>query len=248
MSFSFIVNTLSDKDVDKYHNGRSKDMNLSDQPLVTKEITEKKAISISLMFFFLSLLFAFFINFLFFILIFIVDFIGYFYSMPPFRFKIRPFSDILCNSFAGSIIFIAGLSIGGNNMNLILIISTFFMASIFYIPTVVTDYEFDKKAGLKTSAVFFGPKRILLSMYPLTTVLIILMVIVFLISNIEIKVLSIIIIIYSLIFTLASNNKLKKERLYLHANWILIPFAIISLAFVIYGIFKLLGWLILPIY
>jgi len=42
MSFSFVVNALADKDVDKFHNGRSKDMNLAYQSIVTGEITEKK--------------------------------------------------------------------------------------------------------------------------------------------------------------------------------------------------------------
>ena len=39
-------------------------------------------------------------------------------------------------------------------MNIMMILGVFTMIVIFYIPTVVTDYEFDKKAGLKTSAIF----------------------------------------------------------------------------------------------
>lgn len=115
------------------------------------------------------------------------------------------------------------------------------MIVIFYIPTVVTDYEFDKKAGLKTSAIFFGPKKILRAMYPLTVILIITMLIVILTSKIELKLLAFILIIYSLVFTLISNIRLKNNRLYLHQNWILVPFAIISIAFCIYGIIKLFG-------
>ena len=70
--------------------------------------------------------------------------------MPPLRFKAKPVGDILCNTVAGGIMFVAGLSIGGANMNILMITGAFIMASIFYIPTVVTDYLFDKKAGLKT--------------------------------------------------------------------------------------------------
>ena len=246
MSFCFVLNTIGDKEVDKFHNGRSKDMNLAYQPLVTREINEKEALFLSVMFFFGSLFFAWFINFLFFILIFIVDLVGYVYSMPPLRFKTKPISDIMCNAFAAGTIFIAGLSIGGENMNLAMILGAFIMASIFYIPTMVTDYEFDKKAGLKTSAVFFGPKKMLKIMYLLTVLLVVIMSIVFFTSKLELKVLAILIIPYSIIFTIASNMKLKKERLYLHEHWILVPFAIISLAFVLYGFIKLLGWFIIP--
>lgn len=241
MGFSFIVNAIGDIDVDKFHNGRAKDMDLANQPLVTKEITKKEALFISVIFFIFSLIFSWFVHLYFFILIFIVDIIGYIYSMEPFRFKTKPIADILCNAFAAVFIFIAGLSIGGDNMNIMMILGIFIMIVIFYIPTVVTDYEFDKKAGLKTSAIFFGPKKILRAMYPLTVILIITMLIVILTSKIELKLLAFILIIYSLVFTLISNIRLKNNRLYLHQNWILVPFAIISIAFCIYGIIKLFG-------
>lgn len=246
MGFCFVVNAIADKDVDKFHNGRSKDMNLAYQPLVTGEITEKKALYISVMLLFSSLLFAWLISPLFFLLILIVDVMGYIYSMPPMRFKTKPIGDILCNALSAGAIFIAGLSIGGSNMNPIMILGVFAMASNFYIPTVVTDHAFDKKAGLTTSAVFFGPKKIIQAMYLLTVVVVIIGLTVFLISNLELKVIALFIIIYTIVFTLASNIKLKEERLYIHENWILVPFALISAAFVIYGILKISGLFILP--
>jgi len=246
MSFCFVVNAIADKEVDKLHNGRSKDMNLAYQPLVTREITEKEALYLGAIFLFSSLIFAWLISPLFFLLIIIVDVFGYIYSMPPMRLKSKPIGDILCNALSAGAIFIAGLSIGGSNMDPIIILGVFVMASNFYIPTVVTDHAFDKKAGLATSAVFFGPKKILQSMYLLTTVVVIIGLTVFLISNLELKVLSLLIIIYTIIFTLTSNIKLKGERLYLHENWILFPFVLISTAFIVYGILKLLGLLILP--
>ncbi len=241
MSFCFVLNAVGDKDVDKFHNGRSKDMNLAYQPLVTGEVTEKKALYLSIMFFIFSLLFAWLVNSLFFLLILIVDVLGYIYSMPPTRFKTKPIGDILCNTLAGGTIFIAGLSIGGTNMNPLAILGVFIVASNFYIPTVITDHEFDKKAGLTTSAVFFGPKKLLQMMYLLTAIAVIIWLIVFLINNLELKVLALLVIIYIIAFTLASNAKLKEERLNIHENWILVPFALMSAAFVIYGILKLLG-------
>lgn len=245
MSFCFVANAMGDRDVDKFHNGRSKDMNLAYQPLVTGEVTEKAAFNLGVIFFFCSLLFAWFINPFFFLLIFLVDIVGYMYSMPPARVKTIPVGDILCNAFAVGAIFVAGLSIGGTNMNPFLILGAFIMGAIFYVPTVVTDYEFDKKTGLKTSAVFFGPKKILRALYLLSTLLVIIELIVFFTSHVELKVLALLIITYTIVFTLASNIKLKEKRLYLHENWILVPFALISSAFMVYGILKLMGWIIL---
>jgi len=241
MSFCFVLNAVGDKDVDKFHTGRSKDMNLAYQPLVTGEVTEKKALYLSMMFFIFSLLFAWLVNSLFFLLILIVDVLGYIYSMPPTRFKTKPIGDILCNTLAGGTIFIAGLSIGGTNMNPLAILGVFIIASNFYIPTVITDYEFDRKAGLTTSAVFNKKKKLLQMMYLLTAIAVIIWLIVFLINNLELKVLALLVIIYIIVFTLASNAKLKGERLNIHENWILVPFALMSAAFVIYGILKLLG-------
>jgi len=242
MAYCFILNAIGDKDVDKYHNGKSKDMNLSNQPIITGEITEKKSLTIAIIFLFLSLIFALFINYLFFLLILIVDIFGYIYSMPPLRLKTKPITDIFCNAFSGSIIFIAGLYIGRANINTFMIIGSFIMASIFYIPTVLTDYHFDKKAGLLTSAVFLGPKKILFAMSILNIILIFILIIVFLTSGIELQFLSILIAIYSIIFTIASNIKLRDKKLYIHENWILVPFALLSIAFVIYGFLKLFNF------
>ena len=245
MSFAFIVNSIADKDVDRLHDGRSKDMNLAYQPLATSEISDKKALNLSIIFLLLSILFAGLINPLFFILILIVDGVGCIYSMPPFRLKAKPVGDILCNTIAGGVIFVAGLSIGGANFNPLIILGAFIMTCIFYIPTVVTDYEFDKKAGLKTSAVYFSPKKILQAMYPLTVLLVIIALVIFLTGNLELKIFGFVVIIYTIPSTLVVNLNLKEDRLFIHENWILVPFTLISIVSVGYGILKLFGLLIL---
>ena len=99
MGFSFIVNAIGDIDVDKFHNGRAKDMNLANQPLVTKEITKKEALFISVIFLIFSLVFSWFVNLYFFILIFIIDIIGYIYSMEPCKIKKKTKYDIIINKF-----------------------------------------------------------------------------------------------------------------------------------------------------
>jgi chlorophyll synthase len=235
-SFGFMLNSLADKEVDKFHDGRSKDMNLSNQPFVTGEISEKKAIYLALILVIISLSFAWLVNFLFFMLFIIGIIIGYIYSMPPTRFKTKPITDILCNALAAGMALIAGLSIGGANMNLLFITGTFIAASAFYIPTVVTDYDFDKKVGLKTSAVFFGPKKILMALYPMTILILAIFTYVFLTTNFELKISSLIIIVYALIFVIAANIKFKDGRLYAHQNWILVPFILLSVGYFIYGL------------
>lgn len=245
-SFGFILNVLSDKDVDKFHDGRAKDMNLSNQPFVTGEISEKTALYIALILVIISIFFSWLVNYLFFTLFIIANIIGYIYSMPPTRFKTKPITDILCNALAAGVALIAGLSIGGTNMNLLFIIGTFIVAAVFYIPTVVTDYDFDKRAGLKTSAVFFGPKKILMALYPLTFVILAIFTFVFLTTNFELKIISLIIIIYTLIFVIASNIKFKDGRLYAHANWILVPFILLSVGYFIYGFLKIADLIGIP--
>ena len=246
MSFSFILNVLSDKDVDKFHDGRAKDMNLSNQPIVTGEISEKTALFIALILVIISLFFAWLVNYLFFTLFIIANIIGYIYSMPPTRFKTKPIADILCNALAAGTALIAGLSIGGTNMNLPFIIGCFIVASVVYIPTVVTDYDFDKKAGLKTSAVFFGPKKILMAMYPLTFVILVIFTFVFLTTNVELKIFSLILIVYTLIFVIASNIKFRDGRLYAHENWIFVPFILLSVGYFIYGFLKIADLIGIP--
>ena len=246
MSFSFILNSLSDKDVDKFHDGRAKDMDLSNQPFVTGEISEKTALFIALILVIISLFFAWLVNYLFFTLFIIANIIGYIYSMPPTRFKTKPITDILCNALAAGTALIAGLSIGGTNMNLPFIIGCFIVASVVYIPTVVTDYDFDKKAGLKTSAVFFGPKKILMALYPLTFVILVIFTFVFLTTNVELKISSLIIIVYILIFVIASNIKFRDGRLYAHENWIFVPFILLSVGYFIYGFLKIADLIAIP--
>jgi len=246
MSFSFILNSLSDKDVDKFHDGRAKDMDLSNQPFVTGEISEKTALFIALILVIISLFFAWLVNYLFFTLFIIANIIGYIYSMPPTRFKTKPIADIQCNALAAGVALIAGLSIGGTNMNLLFILGSFIAASVFYIPTVVTDYDFDKKAGLKTSAVFFGPKKILMAMYPLTFVILAIFTFVFLTTNVELKIFSLIIIVYTLIFVIASNIKFRDGRLYAHENWIFVPFILLSVGYFIYGFLKIADLIGIP--
>lgn len=45
------------------------------------------------------------------------------------------------------------------------LIAAFFLAAAFYIPTAVSDYEFDRLAGLNNTPVYFGPKKTIRFLY-----------------------------------------------------------------------------------
>ncbi|MHA2032808.1 MAG: UbiA family prenyltransferase [Candidatus Kariarchaeaceae archaeon] len=90
---------------------------------------------------------------------------SFFYSVPPFRFKSRPFLDLGVTFF--SIGFFVPFYVGllgqdtlvsfdhlllGISLNLILIAGV-------HLPTMLIDLEIDKQAGDKTTAVYLGKKK-----------------------------------------------------------------------------------------
>ncbi len=241
MCFGFSVNALSDVAVDIYHDGRSKDMNLSRQPLVTGEISILQAKLLCLLFLVGSLLCALLVGFYFTLTIIMLDGIGYVYSLEPFRMKKRPIGDIMCNAFLGVFFFLAGITIGNASVNPLLIITIFLMASNFYITTVMTDYEFDKKAGLRTSAVVYGGKRLMGIMYVLTAIICVFGVVLILSASFEVQIIAVMIAIYTPIFTFIAKNRLRGNQLMLHKNWILVPFACLTFVFFCLGLFKIVA-------
>ena len=235
MSFSFTINALFDRDVDRLHDGRVKDINLSLQPLVTGEISVKEAWLYCFIFFILSLATAAAINEKFFLAMLAANIIGYVYSAPP-RFKAKPVMDVVCNALAALLIFYAGLSIGGAEVPTAIYPAAFFLAATFYIPTAVSDYEFDKKAGLKNTPVYFGPERALKSLYPLSAITIALWAYVFAVSSrIEVKLISPLIILYTIAYVIIINSRWNGRKLNVTPNLILTPFGIISALFLAYG-------------
>ena len=245
MCFGFTVNAIGDVRIDRFHDGHSKDMNLAQQPLVTGEISQKQAWLLVLVFLVGSLITAVWIGPLFFISILVLNVLGFIYSIPPVRLKVRPGLDIVCNALIGVMCFVAGVALGGSIISLIVYMGVFLMAATFYIPTVVTDFDFDKRAGEYTSAVAFGPSRVLAIMIMLTSGVVLVGVIVFLTESVELQILAGIMIVYTSIFTIASRLKLRNNKWVLHENWILVPFGIISLVVTMYGLLKIYGIMIL---
>jgi 4-hydroxybenzoate polyprenyltransferase len=233
MSFSFVVNAIYDREVDRLHDGRTKDLDLSKQPLVTGEISVSTAWIIAILSFLASQFFALLINQGFFFAMLAANAIGYLYSAWP-RFKAYPLADVICNALAAVLVFYAGVSACNSEQPLLVYVSAFLLASTFYIPTAVSDYEFDKKAGLKNTPIFFGPERVLKALHPLGIITAISWLLVFLWSDsFELKALSGIVIPYTLVFVGIVNRRWDGIALRVTPNLILLPFSLFSIFFLL---------------
>jgi 4-hydroxybenzoate polyprenyltransferase len=131
MCFGFSINALGDIHIDQYHDGHSKDMNLSKQPLVTGEITPKKAWYLTLGFLVFSLLISYNVSRLFLLSIIILDILGFIYSSPPIRLKERPGMDIFCNASLGMMFFTAGTFLGETILPILVYLGVFFYGRNF---------------------------------------------------------------------------------------------------------------------
>jgi len=80
-----------------------------------------------------------------------------FYSVPPLRFKSRPFPSLISFSGAVGLAFLSGVSVLGsvNLLNPVFLLVAFFMFTYGTVKNL-PDYSGDKKAGTRTSATIFG--------------------------------------------------------------------------------------------
>jgi 4-hydroxybenzoate polyprenyltransferase len=79
--------------------------------------------------------------------------------------KARPVGDVATISLLGVLSPSAGYVLGqGIRPTALMMLFWFLVTATGYISTVMSDYEFDVKAGLRTSAVFFGQTRLLMAM------------------------------------------------------------------------------------
>ncbi len=85
-------------------------------------------------------------------------FFSYFYSAPPLRLKERPPLDSVSNGIGFFSVFLLGFSLGGGSITT-LGIGVYLLTACFigvHAFSTITDYEADKKAGMKTFATVFG--------------------------------------------------------------------------------------------
>lgn len=90
---------------------------------------------------------------------------SFLYSVPPFRFKARPFIDSICNVFILYFTFALGVGLAGGTFGDV-IPGIFWFALIFggpgHMAASYVDRESDRKAGLRTSAMVLGRRGIVL--------------------------------------------------------------------------------------
>lgn len=166
-AFAFALNFYSDRDVDRYHDGRLKDTKLSEQPLVTGRVTVRQCIVFCALAFLLTVAFGWLASGLVGLLMLSACLVGgILYSHPWIRLKGRPVADVLCMACLSAVLFSAGFVAAQGVLPtwpMFLFFSMF--SAVIYIPTVVGDYQYDVQVGLRTSAVFFGQRNVMKVMW-----------------------------------------------------------------------------------
>jgi len=84
-------------------------------------------------------------------------FLSFIYSARPIRLKTRPILDFLSHAFSfGVLIVLFGNSCAGREPNFYFLLAVATCSMAFELRNHLEDYEEDKKAGVRTSAVFLG--------------------------------------------------------------------------------------------
>ena len=166
-SFAYALNLYSDRDVDKHHDGWQKDVDLSQQPLLTGEISLRECVILCVVTAVLSIVFGWLVNYLIAIFMFASCIVGgILYSHPAIRLKAKPGADILCMASLSMILFTSGYFVARGDIPTWQMLLFFaIITAIVYIPTVISDYKFDLKAGIRTSAVVFGQRNLVRVMW-----------------------------------------------------------------------------------
>ena len=253
-SFAFALNFYSDKDVDRYHDGWQKDIKLSEQPLLTGEVTDRECRIFCILTFILAIAFAWLVSGLIALLMFGACLIGgIFYSHPSIRFKGKPGADIACMSTLSTLLFLAGYVVALGKLPswpMLLFFSIF--SAIVYIPTVVSDYQYDARAGIRTSAVVFGQRNLLKAM---TVFCVCAFPVAWLIVSgpypVGAKTCIVIACVASSIYTLTAWKSLKPPHLVVpvlskHSREAITSFGVIALLFLCWGFFRLYSHSYIP--
>jgi 4-hydroxybenzoate polyprenyltransferase len=85
--------------------------------------------------------------------------LGLLYSVPPFKFKARPFLDVLANGFGyGMLAFATGWAAAGKYSDAVWLASAPYVLAVaaVYLNTTIPDYASDKATGNVTTGVFLG--------------------------------------------------------------------------------------------
>jgi 4-hydroxybenzoate polyprenyltransferase len=158
-SFTLAINFYSDKEVDKLHDGKKKDIDLRAQPFVTGELSKREGMIFLLILFFLSLI-GFMVNFRYGVMLLIILILGIIYSINPFRFKGKPILDIIVNVGGVVISFFLGMNLQDLVLpHVSLVLWVIFNSANSYLLLAISDFKFDKKMSIMTTAVYLGIEK-----------------------------------------------------------------------------------------
>ncbi len=155
-SFIFIQNQLGDLDTDRAHSEKSK------LPLAAGRVSKREGILLALSMLLVAVVLAILVSPLFFVVLLSIVLLGCLYSGPPLRLKAKPFIDLFMIGLAfGTMAVVAAFIIlaAQPTLPLLLLIGPgFFYAGTHGVHTA-SDYDADRQAGLRTTAVLLGPHR-----------------------------------------------------------------------------------------
>lgn len=254
--FAFALNFYSDRDTDRYHDGIQKDFDLRRQPMVTGEVTERECKAFCWATLLIAIVLGFLVSNIFGLLVILACFAGgILYSHPKIRLKAKPIGDIICISLLGVLMPSAGYVLGADILPTPLIMLLWFLVTATgYTASVVSDYEFDLKAGLRTSAVFFGPVKALKLMVVGCLLSIVVAFFIFDASYlypIGTRYFMVFIVAGLIFLTAALWRSLRSPRMRLtvlssRKRWVFMAPGAASLAFLCYAFFKISGIIYLP--
>lgn len=143
-----IVNAYADRNEDA--------VNQPSRVFLIDRIGQKGAIAFSILLYGTAALLGVYLGPLFLLVLAIGIFNSLFYSLPPLRFKARPFPSLASFSGAVGLAFLSGLAARGNLdlFNPLLWLTTYFMLAYGTVKNL-PDYQGDKRAGTHTSATIF---------------------------------------------------------------------------------------------
>ena len=167
-AYIYVLNQIYDRESDR--------LNRKLFLIADGHISVGEAYTFSLLLLLLSFLFGALVGRDFLLLLVLGTVVGTLYSLPPFRFKGRPFLDMLSNAVGYAVLNVAaGYVSGGGGIyeGIRATLPYFFAVSALYLNTTVPDIPGDRRAGLITTGVLLGerPTAVLGALFVLLTVL-----------------------------------------------------------------------------
>lgn len=158
LAFSFSINNCFDVKTDLLNDEKKKR-----NPIATEKISFNEGIVFSLLLALIGLITTFYwFSGKSFLTYFLLMFLGYAYSAPPFRLKSIPILDIISHGLGfGVLLLIFGLFVndGSPSNYIILILSIFLSSVILELRNHLEDIKSDTLSGIKTTVIWLGEEK-----------------------------------------------------------------------------------------